>query len=449
MRLRLRTEASARFEKALDPDLPPIVARRFIQLLRQVAPGSSVMSKLRDVYAGRPPLPVIDTSVAYINERLGTSLPTDAVVNMLEALEFSVTATDGNLRAVVPGHRATKDVSIADDLVEEVGRLYGYGNIVPVHPRAPMPKPYRDPTLTFHHHVRTALTFTTGMTEVQTYSFDPEPMLSRIGLPAEPRVAVRNPIGADLAYLRSRLLPSALSVLERNRGVADHLRVYEIGRVFHPSDGIPDQPYHLALLTWHRNETDWRTAQTGAVADLKAALAQLSARLRVSLRFVPALQPHQWLHPVRVADVQTANGTVVGHVGALHPRLCDALESGPFVGLAEINLDLLQVAERDLPMYEPVVRFPPLPVDISLVVPYHVTHQQIVSTIEEMAIPTLPRIEFIGWFTGDPIPAGRKSMTYRLHFQSPERTLSKDEVLADVDNIRKFCAERYGASTRT
>jgi phenylalanyl-tRNA synthetase beta chain len=407
---------------------------------------------------------LIDTSVSYINERLGTTLPADTVVATLSGLEFGVTAADHDrLQVLVPGHRATKDVSIAEDLVEEVGRMFGYQNIEPIHPRAPLPKPYRDPTLAFHRAVRTALSFSSGLHELSAYSFDPEPLVARIGAPDAARIGLRNPIGADATHLRVQLMPGLLAALELNRGTTDHLRAYEIGRVFAPhragvrggdpaviavADAIPDQPYHLGLLTWDRQHTDWADAQSAAVAELKGVIAELSARVGIALRFVPAQQPRQWLHPVRVADIALASGAGVGHVGALHPRLCDVLEVGPFAAAAELNLDLLQNAPRDLPAYEPIVRLPALPVDISLVVPYSVTHRAIASTIDEAAIPDLRRVDLVDVFTGAPLPDGRKSMTYRLVFQSPERTLSKDEVAASVERIVRLSADRLGATLR-
>jgi phenylalanyl-tRNA synthetase beta chain len=136
-------------------------------------------------------------------------------------------------------------------------------------------------------------------------------------------------------------------------------------------------------------------------------------------------------------------------VGALHPRICDLLGVGPFAAAAELDLDLVQAADRDLPLYEPVIRLPPLPVDVSLVVPYRVTHQQILATIDEAKIDVLRRVDYVGSFTGDPIPAGHKSVTYRLLFQSAERTLAKEEVLALVDRLVTACRERLGASLRS
>jgi phenylalanyl-tRNA synthetase beta chain len=448
MRLRLRTEASARFEKSLDPDMPPLVAARFAQLLREVVPGSEIRSGLRDAYAGRPPLPVIQTSVSYINERLGTTLPAEQVVSTLAALEFGVKADGDRLEVHVPGHRATKDISIAEDLVEEVGRMFGYQNIEPIHPRAPLPKPYRDPTLAFHRIVRTALSFSGGLHELSAYSFDPEPLVARIGAPDAARIGLRNPIGADATHLRARLIPGMLAALEQNRSTTDHLRAYEIGRVFRSvADAIPDQPYYLGLLTWNRQHSDWATAQTAAISELKGAITELSVRIGVALRFAAA-EPQQWLHPVRLAAIELASGDRVGYVGALHPRLCELLEAGPFAALAELDLDRLQTAPRDLPAYETIVRLPPLPVDISLVVPYSVTHQQALSAIEAASIADLRRVELVDVFTGAPLPEGRKSMTYRLVFQSPERTLSKDEVAASVERIVRLSADRLGATLR-
>jgi len=406
-----------------------------------------------DVYAGRAPLPVIDIAVDYVNERLGTDLPIGDVVGMLTGLGFDVRVPDreapGQLRVLVPGWRATKDVSIPEDLVEEVGRLFGYDNIAPQRPSALLPQPYRHPGRTFHRRVRTALSLAGGLHELQLYSFSSEAVLDKVGRTGHPRIGMRNPISTDMTHLRTHLSPGVLGAVERNRNEVPAFVAYEIGRVYHPhAGGIPHQPYRLSVVTWRRKGTTYAADQGEALAHLKDLVEGLALRLSVDVTYRRANAPLPWLHPARTAEIVLTDGIVLGQVGALHPSAGDALDLGGWCAIAELDLDVLQAARPSRPTYEVIARFPSVPTDISLLVGVPVTHSEVDATLRAAAPDTVRGIELVADFRGAPIPDGHKSLTYRLHFQSKTGTLTTEEVQAATTRMVEAAAAAHGASMR-
>ena len=251
MRLGLRTESSARFEKALDPLLPHVAARRFLRLVLQVCPEARVVSDLADEgpYKTQPHPPVlIHTSGAYLRQRLGVTAEemTDAWLDAcLQALHFGVQRA-GDLRIVtVPTFRATKDVRIAEDLVEELGRHYGYQRIRSQPPLIPARPPHTSPLRQLERDARQVLVHAAGLTEALLYGFDHEGDRQRLGLaePGRQRLGVRNTIANDMKHLRRNLAPNLIAAVERNLQQGDGqqapregltIGLFEIGRAFVP-----------------------------------------------------------------------------------------------------------------------------------------------------------------------------------------------------------------------
>jgi phenylalanyl-tRNA synthetase beta chain len=453
VRLGLRTVARARFEKSLDAETAPFTARRFARLLLDIVPTANVTSTLGDARAAATPPAPIRTSAVYINQRLGTELTADAIAAYLRRLEFGVHVEGDALQVTVPSFRATKDVSIPEDLVEEVGRIYGYDRIGPEQPRTTIPQPYRHPDRTLHRAIRTVLSFEEACTEIQSYSFDSEPFLRRIGQAPEGRLGVRNPISSEATHLRSRLIPSVLAALERSAPHADALRLYEIGRVFVPTaegGALPRQPYRLALAIRSAAHHDEAAAlQRGAFFELKGVLERLFARLGVALvstRPTGALPP--WLNPGRSAEVKEPGGRMLGYAGALHPAVVETLGIGMGVAAAEVDLEVLRDLPHAEPGYVPTPRYPPVPVDLSIIVPERVTHAELEQRIQGAHPDWVKNVTLVGAYRGSPIPGGQKSMTYRIQFQSAERTLSMDEVNIVVRSVVDRMAEDLGAWVR-
>ncbi len=251
MRLGLRSESSARFEKSLDPVLADVAARRFLKLCQTWNPQAKIVSHLADIGPFTPeakPLSVIRTTASYLRERLGVTAAelSDAWLDAcLTRLEFQVARAGDALAVTIPSFRATKDVKIAEDLIEELGRHYGYDNIRSEAPQVAARPPHTPPLKLLERQVRNTLVHA-GLTEQVLYGFDNEDARARLGLhePAElTRVAVRNPIASAHTHMRRNLLPNLLAVAEAGLVQGDdgqparkglNIGVFEIGRVFVP-----------------------------------------------------------------------------------------------------------------------------------------------------------------------------------------------------------------------
>jgi phenylalanyl-tRNA synthetase beta chain len=434
VRLGFRTEASARFEKSLDPSLPPIAAKRCAEMLVQLTPGARIDSALGDFAATLPPRKQIDVSFDYVNQRLGVTLPQVEICDSLQRLEFEVDRNDGQMRIVVPTFRATKDISIPEDIVEEIGRIHGYGNIAPAQPHIELPVPFRDSGIVFRRGIRMLLTLGQQFNEAQTYSFDYEPFVRILGAPAKDRVKVRNPINADHTHLRPRIMPGLLRLLQRSFPYARELDLYEIGRVFLPPEGtelVPVQPFHLALVSWRHTEKSAQGSDVGALAffELKGRLEGLFARMGLAVRPRPVASARDpWFHPVRSADFVSGDGVSIGTVGQLHPGLKEVVGGGSHLAVAELDLEAMQQAPILPVVFRIINRQPEVPFDISIVVDNKVTHETLSRLIHEAHAEWVAAVDFVGEYRGPQIGADKRSMTYRIIFQASNRSLSMDEV---------------------
>jgi len=467
VRLGLRTEASARFEKSLDPSLPAMAARRFASLLCELCPSAEVVSALGDSWPN-PPSPVsVNTSVSYINERLGTSLSGEQVRAYLTSVEFMVEDHDGDAMTVgVPSWRATKDVSIAEDLVEEVGRLFGYDNISPVQPSVEIPKPYRHPDRTLQRQLKTVLSLKAGCHELQSYSFDVEPLLERIGRPELPRLELKNPLSTEQRFLRTSLLPNLLGAIERSMAHSDELKVYEIGRVFGVGgEELPPQPYHLAGVIWRHERAHKRAAKrelapvagpgalNASYASAKGILELLADQLKLTLSYHrvegEALERlPMWLHPARAGEVRLhhlGEQRSLGFVGNLHPDVTEALGLGDFA--AAYEWDLSPIVERGISYgdYAPIPRFPAVNVDLSVIVPEAVTHDQLHTLIRQAK--WVRGASCVAVYRGEPVPEGEKSVTFQITFQA-EGTLEMEAVNKVVEKLIKRLKAELGGWVR-
>lgn len=258
MRLGLRTESSARFEKALDPELPLLAAKRFLKLLLELSPGAQVTSGLLDAGPHRlqpPPPRVIATTASYLRSRLGVSaeeLSDTWLRTCLERLEFGVVQDGDLLQVTVPTFRATKDVHGPADLVEELGRHYGYNRIASQAPLIAARPPYTPPRKLAERKIRQALVLQRGMQELVLYGFDNENTRERMGLQEGPpaaglaRLGLRNALSSELVRLRRNLAPNLLAAVEQNLLRGDgkeapkeglQVAVFEVGRAFVPVVG--------------------------------------------------------------------------------------------------------------------------------------------------------------------------------------------------------------------
>ncbi len=414
--LKLRTDASMRFEKSQDPANTVRALERAVKLLAEVSPGIRLVGGLAD--SGAPPSdpPRIELPVDWIGKKLGRRVTEDEVRSILESLGFSVALiVPGVLCVTVPSWRATKDVSIKDDLLEEVGRIIGYDAITPVAPLVAATPPPQDPQRAYHRRVRN-MAADQGFTEVYNYSFVGEQSARAFDMPVESHAQVKNPIASDQSLLRRSLVPGLWKNITENGKHLNEFRIFEIGREIHQRDGaLPDEIPHFAAAIYSHGDG------AAALFELKHVAECLMPHCEI--RPAPA-RPFE--HPQRAADVSW-RGETTARLFELHPALgAEGRAAILDVDLAATQrLDILRTTDK---RYQPLRRFPTSAFDLSVVTDIREPAGAIERKLKDLAAPDLVSIGFVRQYTGEPLAAGQKSVSYRITVGAPDRTLSAEDA---------------------
>jgi len=405
-RLKLRTDASMRFEKAQDPVNTIRGLERAFALLQEVSPGIRLVGGLADNYRPLPEAAPVALPIDWLDRKLGRAVPAEEVRRILESLEFRVEEIAPRVFSVfVPSWRMTKDISIKDDLVEEVGRMIGYDSIPPVAPLTPARVPPASPEREFHHRVR-EMAAAQGFTEVHNYSFISEEMARAFSVDLSEHVQVSNPIASDQNLLRTSLLPGIWKNINDNARHFDQFRLFEIGRAIHPDEEVP----HFAAAMYVRDD--------GAPAIFE--LKRLAECLLPGISVRPTDATQSFEHPRRTADVFHGK-TQLGRLFEFHPSM---IEGGRAVVL-DLDLARLMELQPDPARYQPLRRFPESAFDLSVLAGPRVLIADVQSALEKLAGDTLLSIAFLREFT---LADGARSLSYRLTVGASDRTLSAEEV---------------------
>ncbi len=417
-RHRLRTDASMRFEKALDPENTLPGLGRAAALLAQVCPGIRITGGVTDARREAAALPAIPLSTHFVARKLGVNVTGSQIRDILSALGFSLAeSAPGIFTVIVPSWRATKDISLKDDLVEEIGRMIGYGEIPPVPPLIADTPPPENPMRSYLRRLRFQLA-TQGFHEVYNYSFLKETDLKRFSFPIEEHISVRNPIASELTHLRRSLIPGLFNNVVSNTRHSSDFRLFEVGSELHPGGEVP----HLAaaLYNVHANAEDF--------FELKRVLEYLFPHVR--LRTTAAL-PYE--HPTRTAEAEW-RGTVIGRIFEIHPSLLRAERIEGRAMFFDVDLlKALAVQSTLTTMYQPLRRYPTSGFDLSVVTDLHTPVAAIEDDLRALSGSSLASLDFVTEYSGPPFPEGRKSVSYHLEIGSMEHTLTAEEA-TDIRN---------------
>jgi phenylalanyl-tRNA synthetase beta chain len=414
--IKLRTDASMRFEKAQDPANTVRGLARAIELLREVSPGIRLVGGVADVRKEAVPPPPIELPLAWLQRKLGRAIEAGEVRRILESLAFGVSEPQpGVFSVTVPSWRATKDVSIKDDLVEEVGRMIGYDSIAPVAPLVPASVPPANPSRRFQHDVRN-LFVDNGFTEVYNYSFLSEESVRAFGFDPAEHIRVTNPIASDQELMRASLLPGVWRNVTENAKHRESFRLFEIGLEIHRlPEGLPNEVPHLVAAYYDRS------------GDGQAGLFELKRMAECLLpeaQTVPAAA-REFEHTARAGEIRVG-GQAVGRLFELHPRL---VETGR-AAILDLDLRLVEALSVGETKYTPIRRYPSSAFDLSVLAGLREQAGKLEAAIAGFGGPLLEKVEFVRQYAGPPLADGVKSVSYRVTVGSSERTLSSDEIAA-------------------
>lgn len=450
--LGMHTDAYFRFSRGVHPSQALLGAKRAAELMRVLA-GGTVAQGILDTYPAPPDTVVVDLDPSYVRRLSGLDLDSAEIIALLQRLEFDVEPHGDRLRVTVPDHRM--DIDGRHDLVEEVCRVYGYDRIPTTVMADTLPPQRGNPSLEGEETIKDLL-IQQGLQEILTYRLTSPELESKLLVTTQPDdrpyVALTNPISPERRVMRHSLLASVLDIVARNSRYQDQIGVFEIGEVFLADEEelLPDESPLLAIVMtgpaimphWHNDG-----GRSLDFYDLKGVLESLFARLHIEAAF--SAGSHPTFRPGRTAHV-TVDGRRVGVVGELHPLVVEALdvraESGVYA--AELDVAAILAAVPALTPYTPVSVYPAVREDVALLVDADVPAATVEAELLAAGGFLLQSAELFDVYTGNQIPAGKKSLAYHLTFQSPSKTLTDKDTRKQRQRIIKRLTKSLGARLR-
>ncbi len=445
-RFTLRTEAAVHFEKALSPEMTVQAILRCYELITQIIPGAEAASRLLDAYPAPIETIVIDLTTDRIRRELGEKIPDEKIISILRSLDFGIKQDGGNLTLTVPHYRATRDVSIAADIVEEVGRIYGYDSIKPTPPLVVCETPEKNNYRFFERKVREILAGPGRMVEVRGYSFTGSRILEALGINEEKELHLANPLSSEQDRLRRSLVPAMMEHLDINQKQREAFAVFEVGRTY-----MKNGRESRELARENRRVCGafyMRKCESPIFYPARDAARRLVDHLRLEgIEYLPAtdsLPPYA--HPgrsLRIVHEERETGLIF----ELHPAVRERLDLEGEAALFDIDLDILYDLPRRPLAFQVLQRFPSVPFEVSVMTEETSYSGDIRNTIRKAGGERVQAVSTLSEYRGEQIPKGKKSLSFRIVFADPKKTLSPEEIDSLQKNIVKGL-EKEGLTLR-
>lgn len=437
-----RTDASARFEKSLDPNHTVLAIQRFVYLARPLFKRFRLASRLSDAYPN-PRKPICVTIDPEFTSRfMGHPVTRRRITEILTALEFKVADNGGAMTVEVPSFRATRDIEIEVDIIEEIARFVGYNNIESAFPQVSIRALSLNLMQTLERETLRMCTQSLGMTEIYRYLWYDTQWCNRLGHDPKDCLTLRNPAAAGLERMRQSLLPGLLAAVELNRHHFDGFRLVELGSVYPKVNGEHVEHKHLGMTFAVRS----KKAEDQSLAEIKGAVEAWAAMvLSHPIAFQPAdpADHRPWEHKVKTATVHVAERNV-GRVSAvpleLRKRMDEHLAAWSVVW-AEIELDALVGLTGGFQKLTAIPAHPEVELDFSILCDVTLRYANLSVTIAEFDDPLLRRISFVDSYEGKSIPADKRAITLRARIGDPNRTLVEQDLTRFRKAFEKHLAE--------
>lgn len=441
----MHTDASHRYERGVDYELQERAMERATQLLLDIVGGSA--GPVTTAIGTLPEAGQINLKLSNVERILGISMPAEEIADIFERLGFTLLAQSAEQISIrVPSFRF--DLAIEADLIEEIARIYGYNNIPKTNglDSASLGKPKEGRLrLAALRDVLTAQ----GYQEAITYSFIDPQLCQKVMGDERETIALQNPISEEMSVMRPSILPGLLAALLHNQNrQQQRLRLFETGLIFNKEGGKTTQVEHIAgLICGTRSPSNWfNNKEISDFYDVKGQVEALLALSRSGEQF--SFQPgqHPALHPGQCAQINAANGHIVGYLGALHPAVQQAL--GVHGEVYCFELQTASLLDRQVPAAQPLSKFPEVSRDLAIVVDEAVPAGEILAGMREQAGEFLTDLRIFDVYQGDAVAKNKKSLALGLTWQHPYRTLSDDEINAIISSCVNALHELFNANLR-
>lgn len=454
-RLKLRSESSLRFEKSLDTHLLEPALKRFLSILSESLPDFKISGPITEVNNYKEEKKEIDMSFSWLEMKIGQPVDKKRATADLISLGFEVNKkNDDEFSVLVPSWRATKDVNIKEDVLEEILRLYGYNNVVSSFAEVSLTPPQRNELRELERKIKNFLALKYSFFEVYNYSFIGEDYLSRLGIDFLNHLKLANPLSEKHNLLRQSLIPNLSLNIKNNQSKAEYLGFFEIGNVFFNYPGnfkkdnlgdelLPHQEAKLGIAIASDKNNIFSEAK-GVVESLISYISYSYAQLEFG--FCEPLP--SWSKEDETAIIYVG-GEKIGLVSILKSSIANKVGIKKNAVFIEFNIkDLFQISKAfPCPLYKEPVKFPAVIRDLAFVIDEEIMYNEIKKEIVNFS-KLISSVELFDVYQGDRLETGKKSLAFRLNFLSTEKTLTSQEVDEIQKGLVKKLEEKFSVKLR-
>lgn len=425
VRLAHRTDASQRYEKSLDPEMTVTAIARFVKLLTDIDSGAVVVSSLTDEYASKYPQVILSFTKAFVNRYTGIEISNETIVNTLRSLGFGVELCGEEFTVNVPSWRATKDVTIKADIIEEITRIYGYDNFDINTVASPLSPVRVAQVKTDEDRIKDTLVKRYSMHELHSYIWAYYDEYKELGIEIEKNVELVNATNPNIKTIRRSIVPTQLCQVKYNTAYDSDFAVFEVGKVVEglKADGLCNEHKKLALTLYSKTKD-----MEKLYFELRDILAVLADDIKhEALSFEKAEATHSYQHPKNLNKVFCA-GRLIGEMGIVNASVSKKIDKKANIVFAEIDVEeFAKIKNASIKYFEPS-KFPEIEIDLSFV---SEKYAPIAEAIKNANCSLIKSVSVVDTYADE----NGKSITVRLLFSHPEKTLTKDEVATVVNGI--------------
>ncbi len=425
VKLAHRTDASMRYEKCLDPEMTVPAIARFVKLLKDIDADAKVVSALTDERGFTYDKINLKFDKNFVDRYTGIEISNDTIVKTLKALGFGVDLQGDNFSVDVPSWRATKDVTIKADIIEEITRIYGYDNFDINTTKSPLYPVRADIEKTTEDRIKDILVKSFSLHELHSYIWMGYDECKSLGIEIEENVGLTNATNPNIATLRKSLIPTQLCQLKSNTGYSPSFGIFEVGRAVDglKEDGMCNEKKNLAITLFSKV----KSAQE-LYFELRDVLTVLAGDIKhAALGFQTIEATHSYEHPKNLNKI-FCDGTEIGTIGMVHPTVLKKIDKKANVVFAEIDVRAFSAIKANDIKYDEPSKFPGIEIDLSFVTEKFAPIGEAVKNADCSLIKDIQVVDTYEDENG-------KSITVRLFFVHPEKTLTRDEVMNVVNSI--------------
>ena len=433
-KLALRTDASARYEKMLDPQLTKIAVARFVKVLKDEDKDIKVSSRFTDVYLKKYDTIYVDITKEYINKKIGVEFSIDDIVKVLKSLEFEVEVKDNEkIHIKVPTFRATKDISSKADIIEEISRIYGYDNIVPKTNLWKVSPVREDRKRAIEYSSKKILAEKFGLSEIHSYVWYDTKLNKELEIEVEDNLKIVNGLNKLDSTLRRNLGPTLLYGIYKNIRNYDEFGIFEVGRTFDYKFDMKDCDEYKVLGI---AKTSTKKSEETLLFEVKSMIESITKIYKnIKPEYVDNnIYKDNYIHPVNSFVIKYKD-IVLGYISSIAPRVKDKINPKSNIVIAELRIDLLGEIPNVPVVYKEISKYQTVDFDFSIIVDENVKYSDIEKVIKEAKLAYLLDYRLIDVYENKEKMNGKKNITIRFKLGSYDSTLTKEKIDSERENL--------------